>query len=291
MTYSQRSAFTTWDGTAIAYHILGNKDSKKDIVLVNGLFCTESYWKFLIEELSPDYRIITWDYRGHQFSDSPVNRENVQIDSSAKDIHSLLDYLNIKKPVLIGFSLGVQVVFEFFKLFPDRIKAIVAVTGPFENPMATFYGLPVPDAVWEAIFGTLANRIPGITNTLWHSAFKLPIVHTVATLSGSTKASAELMQGFYDHQKIVDVPNGLRMALGAIKHSARDVLPKINVPTLVIGGEKDTYTPVSLSYTMRDTIPGVDFIMIEKGTHTTLIEKPDLVNRAVSEFLSKKVYK
>lgn len=288
MITADRSNFISWDGTRIAYNILGNENSDHTVILVNGLFCTESYWKFLIEDLSPDFRIVTWDYRGHQFSDLPADPENVDIESSARDLFSLVEHLEVERPAVIGFSIGVQVIFEYYNLYPKRVGALVAVTGPYENPLSTFYGLTIPDMVWECLLGGLANKIPGITNTLWHSAFKLPIVHPVARLIGSTRASAELMQGFYDHQKIVDVPNGLRMALASIKHSARDILPRINVPTLVVGGEKDTFSPVKLSYTMRDEIPGVEFVMVKKGTHTTLIEKPEEVNPVVYDFLKRK---
>lgn len=290
MNISNRQGFESWDGTRISYQVQGNLRSEKVIVLVNGLFCTESYWSFLIRDLSEEYRIITWDLRGHQYSESPRDPQNVDIESSSRDLKSLIDHLGVDKPVLIGFSLGVQIIFEYFNLYPDRLAALVAVTGPYENPLSTFYGLPIPDIVWECLLGTFANKIPGITNTLWHAAFKLPIVHPVARLIGSTRADADLMQGFYDHQNIVDVPNGLRMALASIRHTARDILPRINVPTLVIGGEKDTFSPVKLSHAMRDKIPGVAFVMVDKGTHTTLIEKPDIVNSTVGQFLKTKVF-
>jgi len=202
-----------------------------------------------------------------------------------------MDHLEFDNAVLAGFSLGVQIILEFYNLFPSRANALIIITGPYENPLSTFYGLPVPTYVWEKLLGTMAHKIPNTTNRIWQNAFKLPVVHQVAKLIGSTRASAELMQDFYQHQQVVDVPNGLRMALASINHSARHVLPKIKVPTMVIGGEKDLFTPVKLAYIMRDEIPEVDFIMIPQGTHTTLIERPDLVNAAVWDFMGKKVVK
>ncbi len=264
--------------------------AEKTIVLVNGLMCTESYWKILINDLSGDYTFITWDLRGHQYSENPAEPQNIDIESSAGDLLALIDHLNLKRPVIGGYSLGVQIILEFYDKNPTRAAALIIITGPYENPLSTYCGLPVPDKVWEVVLGGLANRVPGITNKLWRVFFRLPVVHHLAYLSGATRASAELMQEFYDHQEILSVPDSLRMALASIKHTARHVLPRINVPTLVIGGEKDIFTPVKLSYIMRDEIPEVDFIMVEKGTHTTLIERPDIVNPAVKEFLENKVF-
>lgn len=284
---TNRPSFETWDGTRLSYEVWGNNRSEKTVVLVNGLMCTESYWKMLIRDLSEDYRIITWDLRGHQFSECPADPANVDVESSARDLMSLIDHLKIERPALIGFSLGVQIIFEFYKLYPSRAAALIAVTGPYENPLSTFYGLPIPIFVWEFILGNLANKAPNFTNRVWHAAFRLPIVHTVGRAIRATRASADLMNGFYEHQRMIDTANGMRMALAAVKHSARSVLPTINIPTLVIGGEKDTFSPVKLSYTMRDEIPNVEFIMVKEGTHTTILEKPDIVNPAICDFLSR----
>jgi pimeloyl-ACP methyl ester carboxylesterase len=290
MISNERPSFISWDGTRISYKILGNTKSDKTVVFINGLFCTESYWVFLFRELAPDYKIVSFDLRGHQYSSLPADPGNVTIESCAMDVEALLNEIGARQAVIAGFSLGVQILFEFYRLFPERCKGLMAITGPYENPLGTFYGLPIPDVVWETLLEFFSETIPVVTNTLWHALFHLPIVHGAATLMGSTSAEQKLMQGFYDHQKIVDVPNGLRMAVSAIKHSAREVLPRITVPTLVIGGEKDTFTPVKLSYTMRDEIPDVEFLLVKKGSHTTLLEQPEIVNGTVKYFLRRKVF-
>ena len=200
-----------------------------------------------------------------------------------------MEHLGIDEAILAGFSMGVQIMFDFYGRHPERCRALVAVTGSYENPLSTFYNLSVPDRVWEAFLGTLANRLPGATNFAWHLAFRMPAVHWLATALGGTRAPKALMQGLYDHHKYVDMANGFRMTLGAVKHSARAVLPTITVPTLVIGGEKDIFTPPALSYTMRDEIPKVDFLLVKGGTHTAIIEYPELICRTVREFLERSV--
>jgi pimeloyl-ACP methyl ester carboxylesterase len=145
----------------------------------------------------------------------------------------------------------------------------------------------MPPVVWRASLGNLVRFAPRSTNLIWHQVFKLPIVHPVARALRSTAASGDLMQPFYDHQTVVHVPTGLRLALAAIEHSARDLLPHIAVPVLIVAGGRDTFTPPALSRTMRDEIPGVDFLEVPEGTHTTLLEAPEVVNPRVLAFLDR----
>lgn len=68
-------------------------------------------------------------------------------------------------------------------------------------------------------------------------------------------------------------------------HSAEDVLEKVKVPTLVIAGERDIFTPLWLSEEMADRIPGAQLLIIPQGSHAALVEQPQLLCLAVEKFL------
>jgi pimeloyl-ACP methyl ester carboxylesterase len=72
-------------------------------------------------------------------------------------------------------------------------------------------------------------------------------------------------------------------------HSAWDHLPHVDVPTLVIGGEGDRFTPVWLSQRMAEFIPGSEYVYVPGGTHTAPLERPGLVNAAIDRFLRERV--
>jgi pimeloyl-ACP methyl ester carboxylesterase len=284
---TDRPRFTSHDGTRLAYYQLGNLESDRVVLFLNGLFCTDSYYLFLHRELARDYRIIGFAHRGHEASEAPADPSGASIQACARDIVALLDHLGIQRAVIAGLSLGVQISFEAYRSYPERFRGIMAFTGPYENPLGTFYGLTVPDVVWRVSMGNLVRFAPRFTQKVWHGLFYLPVVHPVARLIRSTAASGPLMQPFYDHQTVVDVPTGLRLALAAIEHSARDVLSTIRVPVMVVAGGKDTFTPAKLSRVMRDEIPDVDFLEVPQGTHTTLLEAPEVVNPRVLRFLER----
>lgn len=297
MGYESQDFFRTWDGTRLAFRVQGPEDSqpmgaphtgpRQTVLFVNGLFNDDTYWMHLHRQLAPRYRLVGFDHRGHGRSDPPRDHGHCTIPHVARDVAALLDHLETPQAHVAGFSLGVQVAFEFYREHRTRCRSLLAITGPFENPLATFYGLRVPDAAWDLVLGTLARRAPRLTTAIWRSVFRLPVIHPVARLLGSTRAPRHHMRGFYRHQLVVDVPTGLRMALAATRHSARDVLPDIQVPVLVVAGGADTFTPAALSETMRDEIPDVTFLKVQDGTHTTLLEHPHTVNRAVGAFLQK----
>jgi pimeloyl-ACP methyl ester carboxylesterase len=119
---------------------------------------------------------------------------------------------------------------------------------------------------------------------LWKTVFSSPVVYPISRAIGACKCSREDIQGFYDHAAQMDVGLFFRFAEGASRHSAEDVLPQIKIPTLVIGAEKDTFTPPKLSAHMARSIPGADYLHIAGATHTAIVEQPDRINRRIEDF-------
>jgi len=279
--------YKSWDGTNISYIIRGNASAKQTIILSNGLCCTDAFWSFFIKEFSDNFRIITIDLRGHRTSETSDNIKNLSIESHAKDIETLLDILKIEKVILCGFSIGVQINFQVYQFNPDRVQAIVAIGGVFENPLTTFFKLPVSDKVWKNILTIFIKGMPKVSNKIWHKLFELPIVHTISTTVGATNAPKERMEEFYKHQTIIDTRAVFGIALSAIENSARHCFSKINIPTLIIGGGKDIIAPTRLSLIMRNEIPGAEFLLLKKATHSLLVEHPEEINNKIGEFFNK----
>ena len=81
----------------------------------------------------------------------------------------------------------------------------------------------------------------------------------------------------------------MKMADAMRAHSARDVLPLVDVPTLIVAGELDPFTPPALAHTMHDEIRDSELVMLEGASHGAVIEKPDDVIYAVTSFLERRV--
>ena len=75
-----------------------------------------------------------------------------------------------------------------------------------------------------------------------------------------------------------------RGALPSIRDS-RELLARIGVPTLVVGGAEDALTPPDVMQALADGIPGARFVAIPAAGHLAPLEQPLAVNRALSDFL------
>jgi pimeloyl-ACP methyl ester carboxylesterase len=72
-------------------------------------------------------------------------------------------------------------------------------------------------------------------------------------------------------------------------HSAADVLPTIAVPVLILGGERDHFTPPSVQHRMHALIPGSDLILYPNGGHLLPVEEADAIARDLVDWLARKV--
>jgi pimeloyl-ACP methyl ester carboxylesterase len=101
------------------------------------------------------------------------------------------------------------------------------------------------------------------------------------------RVRGEDMLPYLKHMTHVDFPLFLKMLRAAGEHSAEEYLPKIDVPVLVVAGEKDTFTPASLSHFMAEQIPGAELLMLQSGTHVAPIEQPELVAEKIKAFVER----
>jgi len=285
MARTEHPRLTSWDGTRIAFGVRGEPVGDRVCLFVNGVFGTDSYWVFVQRLLALDHRLVTFDLRGHGGSDPPADPAHVGVSDVARDVRAVLDHVGAARAVLFGFSYGVQVALEAWRLFPERIAGFVLASGSCEDPLSPVFGLGVPPRAWRATLGNLARFLPHATQVAYHGAARLPIWHSLAHLAGASRADLDLMRPFYDHQARVHVPTAIRLSMEAGVHSARDLLAGIRVPTLVIAGGKDRITPPSRMAILRDTIPGASWLEVPEGTHTTLIEAPEVIGPTVREWI------
>lgn len=96
----------------------------------------------------------------------------------------------------------------------------------------------------------------------------------------------ELAESFKDLD--MDVYVQILQRLG--DHDAWDVLPSIDVPTLVIAGDRDMFTPRSASERMVKAIPGAELMVVQGGTHYAAVEYPELITLRIEKFLRERGY-
>lgn len=274
------------DGVNLYYeHILGPEDAPT-IILCNGILCTTNYWHYLKDHFTGRYPVLSWDYRGHGKSDIPHDFESLSIPQLARDLAVLMDTVGIEKGVLIGFSMGVQTVVEFFRQFPDRVLGLVLLSGAVHKPFNLKVGTDKVEPIFRAFFNT-ASRLAPILELPLNIFLKSPLRMPVARRVGIDKHRAQKkdMIPYFEHIASMNKSLGFKSLRLMNEHSAMDILDKINVPTLIIIGENDGMTPPQHALDIHSKIKGSELFMVPFGQHTALIENPHAVNCRIELFL------
>ncbi|MEM8964815.1 MAG: alpha/beta hydrolase [Bacteroidota bacterium] len=111
------------DGTKIEYRVYGDGDTT--LVFIHGWAIDQSYWQSQVDHFHENYQVVTLDLAGHGQSES--DREDWTIPAFGKDVLSVIDTLHLTNVVIIGHSMGGDVMLEAATQIPERIIALVGV--------------------------------------------------------------------------------------------------------------------------------------------------------------------
>ena len=278
------------DGVKLAYTVYG--EGEPAIVCCNGVGVGTFFWKYVVRYFSENHRVVTWDYRDHGRSGKTpnVSREKYTVASSVHDLKAVLDHAGIKKAVFLGHSMGVQVILEMWRRHPERVTGLGLVCGAFGRPLDTFWNSRLSAPIFDLVYAVV-NSAPGA----WRAGNKvlmespLPMLVAKMGVVDRQMCRPEDLQPYFDHLAIIDPQVFFLMAGEMQRHTAIKWLDKVDVPTLIVAGEHDLFTPHHLSVQMRDRIPGAEMLMIPRGSHAALIEQPELLNLRLEKFLRERV--
>jgi pimeloyl-ACP methyl ester carboxylesterase len=271
-------------------HALEGTSPPTHVIFCDGILCDGFIWKYLWDDLGRLAPVVHWHYRGHGRSARPADPDRIDIAAHADDLDCVRRHVGDPPCVLVGHSMGCQVALEAYRRRPEGVRGVVLVCGSFGNVTSTFHGLPVLGLVLPKLID-LAARAPDVVRAVW-SRLPPDLGLKIALKAGEIDPEhvhAEDMLPYLSHMTHVDFPMFLRMLRAAGEHTASDVLATMQVPVLVVAGERDTFTPAFLARAMAEAIPKGELMMVPRGTHVAPIEQPELVNGRVVAFLREHV--
>ena len=279
---------TAADGASVAYY---DEGSGPVVVMTNGFANNTLYWEPLRERLRSEYRVIRWDLRGHGRSGPARDLETMTVQGCVDDLRRVLDAAEVEEAALLGFSFGCQIILEAWGHLPERIRGLVPVLGPFESPFRTLFH-PRVGPVFFSVYRRLGPRLLGPALRLGGLLGRQPPVHGLSQRLGiiGRPTSAEAMRPFYDHMAQLDPATWYALGLGAQEHSARRLLSEIGVPTLVVAGGLDRFSPGDVGEEMATAIPDSELLFLPEATHTGLFDCADAIGDAVEDFLARRIY-
>lgn len=246
-----------------------DQGSGTPVVLVHGHPFNRSMWSQQVEVLAPTCRVIVPDLRG--YGETTVTPGKVTLEEMAGDLAALLDALAIDRVILGGLSMGGQIVFEFYRQFPSRVRALLlADTQPQAE---TDQGRVVRYQTAQRILDTGMQSLAGEM---------LPKLLAAQTFT----AHPDVVESV--RRMIVQTPSEGAAAALRGRAERRDYTPllhHITVPTLIVVGSEDQYTPVSDAQLMHREIAGSQLAIFEGIGHMPNMEHPAEFNAELMRFL------
>jgi 3-oxoadipate enol-lactonase len=243
----------------------------RPLVLIHGHPFDRSMWTPQVEAFAAlGWRVIVSDLRG--YGHSTVVPGTVTLTEFAEDIAALLDHLDVDSFVLGGLSMGGQIAMECYRLFGQRVRGLVLAD--------TFAAAETDEG--KAWRNALADRLlrEGMDRYATEVLPKMMAPANVAALPAVAGHVLRMMRG----APAAGAAAALRGR--AERPDYVPLLPRIAVPTLVVVGSDDEYTPVADAEVLREGIPDATLAVIEGAGHLPNLERPEEFNEALSRFLT-----
>jgi len=280
--------FASFDGTEIAYFALGEG---RPILLCNGLGGGWEAWTHQIQYFRDRYRLLSWDYRGLFGSEAPADADALAIADHAKDALHLLRHEGADRAAVFGFSMGVQVGLEMFRAAPDKVASLAMINGVAGTPWDYVFNLNLVGRLLPPFLRGLRS-MPGTIEAVVRRVTRLPDAAEWAKRIGlaagtlDEQVASELIAKF----RTLDMDAFIRLLQRLGEHDGWDLLPLIDVPSLIITGSRDVFTPRSAAERMARRIRGAEIMIIPGATHYAMLEYPEMVNLRLEKFLRERGY-
>ncbi|MEM6925374.1 MAG: alpha/beta hydrolase [Myxococcota bacterium] len=290
-----RSGFaTTRDGIALYWRHAGG-GPKPTFVCCNGLGVSTFFFKYIVERFAGEHGVLVWDYRGHGRSalpPEPMDEADLSIETCAEDLHEVLEAAGVARPiVLLGHSMGCQVLLEYAYRYPGEVAGLVPLFGTAGRPVDTFLNTSLA----RPALGLLrrAARIGGPKANRWlRPLYESPLIAPLAAVVGFVDlehiADKDLRE-YLEHLGHLDPRIFLRMAALAGDHDAGPYLAGMEAPALVVAGGRDSFTPLHLSERMAKALPHSDLMVLSEATHAAIVEHPHSINARIAKFVERDV--
>jgi pimeloyl-ACP methyl ester carboxylesterase len=289
---NEANFFKTEDNEQIFYlkNFSTFDSSKKTIVFNYGLVCSNHHWKYQVEYFDErGYQILMHDYRGHFQSSGNHDIKKITFPQMSKDIKDLCDFLGINKAIMIGHSMGVNITLQIAKDYPDLVQGMVLISGTFMAVNDIMFDSNVMEFITPFCVAGL-QKYPEAVKKLWTSSGLNPLVRNLIHSSGFNKAkvSKEFIEIYLNRVGQLGPEVFFQLFSEMTKQNISSNLERMNMPTLVIGGQKDNVIPNHLQRTLASLLPQSETYFFVNGSHVPQVDFPEMINERVDLFLNQK---
>lgn len=244
------------DGLNINYLDVGEG---KTIVLFHGWGANKEAFTPIVKKLSAYMRVVALDFPGFGKSDEP--KEIWNVEKYAQFMKKFIKEASCEGATWLGHSFGGRVIIKLFEKMETKPVKIVLVDAAGIKPKR---GLDYYLKVYSYKLGK--------------KVLKLPLINKTGLYEKLVKNS-----GSSDYKVLSD---NMRATMSrVVNEDLRGYLPKINVPTLLIWGDKDTATPIADAHLMDSLLPDSGIVTLEGAGHFSYLDCPGKFFAALEYFV------
>lgn len=259
-----REAYAEFPGVRLFYRDTGGNGVP--VVFVHAATGNSFVWEYQLPAFTAvGYRVVAYDRRG--FGRSAIDPAGPQPGTAADDLLGLVNHLRIDRFHLVGTAAGGGVSFDFALSFPERVRSLVIANAGGNVQDADYLELGRrmrPSPQFDALPPDVRELGPSYRAADAEGTRRWLELHDLSWPSGSPpKAQA--------------TRNRITFAL----------LETLKVPTLLLTGDADLYTPPSVLRLFTARIRNAESVIVPEVGHSTYWEQPEIFNRIVLAFIGK----
>lgn len=258
-------SFARVNGVLLNYRLTGPTDGPV-LGFVNSLGTDARIWDEVIPALAPDYRILSYDKRGHGLSDAPA--APYALEDHVGDLEALLARLKIGRLALIGVSVGGLIAQRFAIKHQEQVAGLVLCDTAAKIGTDEFWNM--------RIVAVRAGGIASISDAILERWFS----------PAYRQSQPEQLAGWRNMLER-SPPEGYMGSCYALREAdLREQVGGIKLKTLVVCGDADSSTPPSLVQETAARLPNARFELIKDAGHLPNIEQPQALIALLRNYLS-----
>lgn len=271
-----KSAANAIEPVNIYYEDLGHG---KNVVFIHGWPLSGSMWEYQVTQLTQQgLRCITYDRRGFGKSDYPFS--GYDYNTLAGDLKALLDELDLQEVTLVGFSMGGGEIAKYFSLYGGaRVKKVVLISAVIPYMLQTTDNPEgVPQEVFDKMMAAMTADRPSFLADFNKDFYGVGLMSQPVSDVYLANAGNKAMES----SPIATI----ECAKSFSSTDFRKDVPTINVPTLIIHGDKDKTVPIKATGEQSaQLIPGAEYIIYEGAPHGLWFTDKDKLNQDLLNFI------
>jgi pimeloyl-ACP methyl ester carboxylesterase len=257
------------DGTSLHVVERGPVDGTP-LVLLHGVTLSTRIWHRTFDDLGDRFRVIALDWRGH--GTSTVGRQGYGLPVLADDLAEVLDRLDLRGALVVGHSMGGMALMQFCGDHRDVLDERVAGLVFLSTASCNVAGGSLPGFVRSMVEHVI--RLPGVAG---RSSWTAPgdLGYAMVRFTFGERPSPTWVEQIRHITSHTDPESAAQSVVALLSHDAREMLPHVTTPSVVVAGTKDRLTPPSAARLTASLLPDAELVILPGAGHLVMLERQE----------------